>query len=197
MMPKKDVDGKILSNWRPITLLNVDYKIFAKWLANRLKQIIPDIIDEDQTGYIKNRYIGSNIRRTLDILEYTKMKKKPGLLVSLDVQQAFDTLSWATIKKAFEYFNISQEFYEWIEVALKNMKLCTINNGWTSSFFSPKRATKQGCPLSAYLFILSLEPFAQKLRENNKIKGIPSMESCKSWCNMQMIWYCACNLTGK
>lgn len=171
LMPKKDVDTRVLDNWRPITLLNADYKIYAKWIANRLKQILPNIIDQDQTGYIKNRFIGSNIRRTLDIIDYVKIEQKPGLLVALDIQKAFDSLSWDCIKKAFAYFNISDEFFSLVQSALEGMRLCTINNGWTSPYFCPQRATKQGCPLSAYLFVISLEPFAQKIRQNDRIKG--------------------------
>ena len=57
-----------LKNWRPITLLNTDYKILAKALANRLTEFLPYLINEDQTGYVKGRFIGCNIRLIEDII---------------------------------------------------------------------------------------------------------------------------------
>ncbi len=62
LLPKQNKNHYNLKNWRPISLLNTDYKIIAKLLANRLKLVLPYIINGDQTGYLKNRYIGENIR---------------------------------------------------------------------------------------------------------------------------------------
>ena len=60
-----------MENWRPISLLNVDYKIATKAIANRMKLILPSIISHQQTGFIKGKYIGENIRLLFDVLEYT------------------------------------------------------------------------------------------------------------------------------
>ena len=68
LLPTKDKDHLYLKNWRPITLLNVDYKILAKALGNWINSFLPSLIDEDQMGYVKNRFIGSNIRIIKDIL---------------------------------------------------------------------------------------------------------------------------------
>ena len=66
----KKGDRQLLKNWRPISLLNTDYKIAAFALANRLHRVLPRIVSEDQTGYVKNRYIGCNIRLIEDIIDY-------------------------------------------------------------------------------------------------------------------------------
>ena len=60
LVPKQDKDLRYLKNWRPVSLLNTDYKILAKALANRLHKVIAQLINNDQVGYIKNRYIGEN-----------------------------------------------------------------------------------------------------------------------------------------
>jgi len=67
-----------LSNWRPITLLNVDFKIAAKAIAKRLEPILPYLIHPDQTGFMKGRYIEENIRLISNIIEYTKCKRYQG-----------------------------------------------------------------------------------------------------------------------
>ena len=62
LIPKKDAEPSLIKNWRPITLLNCDYKIAAKALANRLKKVLPKLVNSDQTGFMKGRFIGENIR---------------------------------------------------------------------------------------------------------------------------------------
>ena len=68
LIPKKDKDPYYLKNWRPLSLLNVDYKIATKALALRLKKVLPQVINNAQTGYIEGRFIGQNIRQISDIL---------------------------------------------------------------------------------------------------------------------------------
>ena len=94
IIPKKDKDVRLLKNWRPIALLNTDYKILTKLLAKRLQKVLFKIIASDQTGYIKNRYIGENIRTIIDIMQYTAKEQLPGILLQLDFKKAFDSVSW-------------------------------------------------------------------------------------------------------
>ena len=75
LLAKKDKDRVYLKNWRPISLLNVDYKILAKALANRLSPFLPGLIDGDQAGYVKRRFIGNNIRITEGIMIFCNKKK--------------------------------------------------------------------------------------------------------------------------
>ena len=77
LIPKKDKNRLFLKNWRPITLLNIDYKLAAKVLANRLRKCLPYIVDDDQTGYVKGRYIGCNIRTMEDILHLALKNNAP------------------------------------------------------------------------------------------------------------------------
>ena len=79
---------------RPITLLNVDYKITSKAIATRIEKLLPLIINSTQTGFIKGRYVGENIRLINDILEQTKAQDIPGILLLLAFRKAFDTVEW-------------------------------------------------------------------------------------------------------
>ena len=74
LLLKKEKDLRYLANWRPVGLLNTDYKIFTKLPAIRLQKVIPTIINSDQLGYIKNGYIGENIRILSDILQMTDLE---------------------------------------------------------------------------------------------------------------------------
>ena len=75
LIPKKDKDKKYLKNWRPISLLNNDYKMVTKALALRLERVLPTIISPNQTGYVKGRYIGESVRIITDVMSFTKKKK--------------------------------------------------------------------------------------------------------------------------
>ena len=84
----------VLSNWRPITLLNVDYKILARAIAKRIEPKLPKLVHSDQTGFVKGRYIGQNRRLLNDLMEFTESNKLPGMLLFIDFEKAFDTLEW-------------------------------------------------------------------------------------------------------
>ena len=110
LIPKKNADRLSLHNWRPITLLNVDYKILTKALALRLKRIIPDPIFTDQTGYIAGRYIGTNLRTIEDIINYTDTTGEPGYLLALDFQKAFDSVSWSSKAEALKLYGFGDMY---------------------------------------------------------------------------------------
>ena len=172
VIPKKDADPCLVKNWRTITLLNTDYKIAAKAIANRLKIVIPKIVNNDQTGFIKGRFIGENIRLIEGIINYTATQNIPGQLLFLDFEKAFDTVERSFIWKTLESFNFGSSIINWIKLCYQNIESCILNNGWASGYFTLDRGVRQGCPLSPYIFIICVELFAEKIRQNKTIKGI-------------------------
>ena len=172
LIPKKGRDRCFVSQWRPITLLNVDYKILAKAIANRLKKVLPDIISKDQTGFFQNRHISQNIRVMLDILEYTLLSKMPAIIVSIDFEKAFDRVSYNCLWKILRYFRFGEKVIKWIQLLFFNFTLQTINNGQTSDPLVPSRGLFQGNPISSYLFLLIAEILSCNLKANDKIEGI-------------------------
>ena len=91
-IPKGDKSKDLTKNWRPISLLYVVYKIGSACIAKRLKSILPSLINEDQTGFMANRYIGDNIRLIYGLISYLYRENKPGLLLCLDFEKAFDSV---------------------------------------------------------------------------------------------------------
>lgn len=93
-----------MKNWRPITLLNTVYKLASSCIAERIKSVLPSIICTDQTGFIPGRFIGENIRLIYDILHFTEDKDIPGILLLIDFEKAFDSISWLFVDKVLSFF---------------------------------------------------------------------------------------------
>lgn len=172
LLPKKGRDTLLLKNWRPISLLNQDYKLIAKALAARMKKHLTNIIHSDQTGFINDRYIGENITRILNIMEYAEEEHTAAVIMSIDYEKAYDSVEWKYMYKVLKFFNFGPQLIKWISILYTNITSCVVNNGWTTQFFKLARGVRQGCPLSPYLFVLSAELLSIAIRHNDKIEGV-------------------------
>ncbi len=171
-IPKGNKNKQLLKNWRPISLLNVTYKIASATIANRIKTILPHIINEDQTGFISGRYIGENIRTVYDLFDYTANNDIPGLLLLIDFEKAFDSVSWLFINNVLNFLNFGPSIRNWFKTFYKNIKSRVIVNGHLSSWLPIGRGCRQGDPLSPYIFVICAEILAHLIRNNPNIKGI-------------------------
>ena len=182
-IPKGEKDKQYLKNWRPISLLNVIYKLASACIANRIKTVLSKLINEDQTGFIKGRYIGENIRNLYDLFHYTEKRNVPGLLLLIDFEKACDSVAWTFIFKVLDFFNFGSNIKKWITIFYNDIKSCVIVNGQPSTWFRILRGCRQGDPLSPYIFILCAEILALMIRKNVNIKGIAVGE--KEFLNFQ------------
>ena len=171
-IPKSNKDRKFLKNWRPISLLNCSYKLASACLANRLKTVLSDLISKDQTGFMAGRYIGENIRIIYDLLYFTEEENKPGLLLLIDFEKAFDSVSWTFINNVLDFFNFGVSFKKWINIFNRNVNSCVHINGHLSEWFFLQRGCRQGDPISPYIFLLCVEILAILIKNNENIKGI-------------------------
>jgi len=129
LIPKKDKSLCYVKNWRPISLLNCDHKIAAKSIANRIKRTLPSVINSDETGFQKTRFIGENMTLLNSILSYTDIEKIPGLFPFIDFETAFDTLEWSFIKRALKYYNFGDSLILWIIFFYTDISSSIQNNG--------------------------------------------------------------------
>ena len=171
-IPKPNKSKEFLKNWRPLILLNCTYKIASGCIANRIKSVLDKLIDKDQTGFINGRYIGENIILIYDIMTYTEQHGIPGLVILIDFEKAFDSLSWSFIHKVLDIFNFKISIKNWIKTFYNNSLSCVIQNGILSECFKLERGCRQGDPLSPYIFILCAEILAIIIRNSNNINGI-------------------------
>ena len=172
LVPKQGKNLTDLKSWRPISVLNTDYKILAKVLATRLKMALPEIINSDQIGYMQGRFCGENVRLISDIIDYCSFNKKPGLILLADFEKAFNTVNLSFMKFCLKKYGFGKNFQKWISTLYKNIVSCVTNNGHQSQYFKLTRGIRQGCPLSALLFLLIAEVIANNLRTCDNVSGI-------------------------
>jgi hypothetical protein len=110
LLPKINNDIRLLKNWKPISLLNIDYKIMTKCIGTQLKNNLIKIINKNQSGFIKGRYIGDNIRSLLEVIDLAEDENLSCIALSIDFEKAFDTISWKLKKKFFPFLILVNHF---------------------------------------------------------------------------------------
>ena len=168
----KKGDIELLKNWRPISLLNVDYKIGSKAFANRLQLILPSILNSDQTCSVPGRSIFENLMLARDSIDYCQEKKLPLALIKIDQEKAFDRVNWDFLLKVLERMNFGPKFMCFVKTMYTNVSCQISNNGHLSRKITLKRGVRQGCPLSPLLYCIVAETLVNLIRQNLKIDGL-------------------------
>ena len=174
----KKKDKKEISNYRPITLLNTDYKLLTKVLAIKLMNHIPAMIHPNQAGFIPNRSIFDHIRLAKSIISYAEVMEIDGTIVALDQEKAYDKIRHEYLWETMNYFNLPLPFTNTVRALYQHAHTRVAINGELSKPFQVTRGVRQGDPLSCALFDLAIEPLACKLRNDPTLKGFaaPGLE---------------------
>ena len=165
------------TDYRPISLCNVVYKIIAKCLANRLKPHLPDYIHPSQQAFIKGRRISNNIIIAQEITHSFQLSswKEKAFLLKIDLAKAFDRVEWNFILQALARKGLHGHFINLIHECISSPTFSVIVNGQPFARFVSERGIRQGCPLSPYLFVLAINELSlvlQEALEANSLHGI-------------------------
>uniref|UniRef100_A0A8C5QS28 Reverse transcriptase domain-containing protein n=1 Tax=Leptobrachium leishanense TaxID=445787 RepID=A0A8C5QS28_9ANUR len=173
-LPKPGKPPTHCANFRPISLLNVDIKLYAKLLASRVAPLLPKLIHPDQTGFVQGKQTCDNTRRLFDIIDLANRSGTPGLLLSLDAEKAFDRMHWGFMRQTLEAFQFPALFIQSVMALYSTPSAKVLSMGFSSPTFPITNGTRQGCPLSPLIFVLALEPLASHIRLNTSISGLPT-----------------------
>ena len=159
---KKTGEIVLLRNYRPISLINVDIKILAKILSNRLMYVLPSIIHRTQTA-VYGRQIDETVHMIRDLIDLANKEDIPAAFIFLDQEKAFDRVNHNFLYKTLRAFGFGEVFIQWIQALYKNASSILNINGFFSQRIPLSRGIRQGCPLSSLLYVLVIEVFAIQL----------------------------------
>lgn len=156
LFPKPGKNKQKCDSYRPLSLLNADYKVLSKLIAHRLEDIIPKIIHPDQTGFVKNRHASDNVRRLLHMVETAQKNETPMLIISMDANKAFDINEPSFLLRTLEAMGFGEKCIQYIKTLFNAPKANILTNDVLSNTFSLTRGCRQGCPSSPLLFAITI-----------------------------------------
>ncbi len=152
-------------------MLNIDYKILASIFSVRIKNTLDLIIDDTQSGFMRNRHISNNIRLVLDFIDYPHLYSDKSFILFLDFHKAFDTVEHHFIFSALKKFGFGNYFIKTIKTLYFNGNCSIKLRAGTSPRFNLNRGIRQGCPISPYLFLLCSQLIADSIKQST-LRGI-------------------------
>ncbi|XP_028068804.1 uncharacterized protein LOC114271378 [Camellia sinensis] len=169
---------KRMSQFRPISLCNVVYKLVSKVLANRMRKILPDIISMNQSAFVAGRLISDNMLASFEIFHFLKNKrhgKEGHFALKLDMSKAYDRVEWSFLRGVMERMGFNQLFVDTIVHCISSVSYSVLVNGSPIKKFVPTRGLRQGDPLSPYLFVLCAEGLSALIKRaegEGKLTGV-------------------------
>lgn len=171
LLHKKD-DRTDLKNWRPITLLNFDLKLFSKVLSTRMSKVLEEVIHPDQTCAVPGRLITDSLVLIRDAICYARDRNIRLVVLNLDFEKAFDRVSHQYLFEVLRRMGFPDRFLAWVGLLYGDITSKFIVNGKLSKAVNVRCGVRQGCPLSPLLFVCCIEPLAQVLRRDQWISGL-------------------------
>jgi hypothetical protein len=168
----KKEDRTEISNYRPIMLLNTDYKLLTKILALQLRDHITSLIHTNQAKFIPKRSIFHHIRLANAIIDFAEVTEVNGAIVVLDQEKAYDKVRHDYLWDMLNAFNLPETFISTVKTLYHNATTQVVVNGFLSNPYKITRGIRQGDPLSCALFNLAIEPLACMIRKDANFKGI-------------------------
>ena len=170
LVHKKDATN-LAKNWRPISLLNTDYKLASKVITRRLKTVVASIVHQDHTCSVPSRSIFSNLQLVRDVLDMIDKTNETGILVTLDQEKAFDRVDHDFLMRTLGKFGFGPDFCRWVSLFYNNVFSRVICNGQLTAPIFLGRGVRQGCPHSPLLYVLVSEVLSTQIPKCEEIVG--------------------------
>ncbi|GKA60514.1 RNA-directed DNA polymerase, eukaryota, reverse transcriptase zinc-binding domain protein, partial [Tanacetum coccineum] len=150
-------EAKMVKDFRPISLIGSLYKIIAKILANRLVNVLGDIVNEVQSAFVADRQILDGPFILNEVFQWCKSKKKHSFILKIDFEKAYDSIRWDYLDDVLRKFGFGEKWCGWIQECLRSSWGSVLVNGSPTEEFQFFKGLKQGDPLSLFIFILVME----------------------------------------
>ena len=173
LVPKTKNPQKI-SEYRPISLCNVIYKIMSKVLANQLKKILPVVISEAQSAFVPGRLISDNVLvafETMNTIDQRRKGKEGLMAIKLDMSKAYDRVEWSYLEAIMRRMGFQDRWISLVMMCVSTVTYFVLINGEPRGTIIPTRGQRQGDPISPYLFLLCAEGLSAMIKRKKKRLG--------------------------
>lgn len=160
-----------IKDYRPISCCNMLYKVISKILANRLKILLPDFIEPNQSAFVKGRLLLENVLLATELVkDYHRDSVATRSAIKFDISKAFDTVQWSFILSIFQTLGFPEVFTRWIYACISTASFSVVVNGELEGFFESRRGIRLGCSLSPYLFVM-VQNVLSRLLDRATVQG--------------------------
>ena len=171
LLPKKGDLWKT-GNWRPISLLNSDFKVMSKLIASRLNSTLPALLAMDQRGFVSGRDIAEDVVELQTVLHHVHQMSSNHCLINLDFKKAFDSVDWDFMFSVLEAYGFPEYTIKLIKALHSGASSRVVHRDELSEPFDISKGVLQGAPSSPPLFILMVELLFKKIHKDPAIKGV-------------------------
>ncbi|XP_062021223.1 uncharacterized protein LOC133737733 [Rosa rugosa] len=191
LIPKVQNPKKV-TEYRPISLCNVVYKLVSKVLANRLKSVLPEVIAENQSAFMSQRLIHDNIIAAFEIIHCLKRRGKDSrqkIALKLDMTKAYDRVEWGFLQRMMEVMGFPDRFVFLIMDCVKSVTYSVLLQGAPFGKIKPSRGLRQGDPISPYLFLIVAEGLSALIRKAEREQQIHGVAIARGAPSVSHLFY--------
>lgn len=173
LVPKKE-NPQGLQDFRPISLIGCAYKIISKVLTNRIKSVLPAVIDDCQSAFLEGRGALDSIVVANEWLHDAKTRKKKSMAFKVDFEKAYDSVQWNFLYYMMRRMNFNGKWIAWVKGCIESAKISVLINGSPGEEFAMGKGIRQGDPIAPFLFLIVAEGLNGLLRQalhSNDFKG--------------------------
>jgi len=182
-------DPSRLEQYKPISLVGAIYKIIAKLLAKRIKKVLPSVVDESQSAFLKDRGILDSVLMANEVVEDIRRRGRSGLCLKVDFEKAYDSVRREFLYDILQRMGFHHRGIIWIRGCLESATISILVNGSPTEEFKPSRGLRQGDPLAPFLYLVVAEGLAGLVRQAVKTNMLSSLKIGRKEVDMSLLQY--------
>ena len=161
-------DPTTIDQYRPISLVGAIYKIITKVMSNRIKTVLPMVIDENQSAFMQGRGLLESVLVANEVIEDVRRRRRRGVLLKVDFEKAYDSVRWSFLLDKLNRLGFLERWIKWVQGCLESATVSVLVNGCPTEEFRPTRGLWQGDPMAPFLFLVVAEGLAGLVRSASK-----------------------------
>ena len=172
LLRKGEKNPLLPGNYRPISLLSIFYKLASATITRRIKPVLSRLIGIEQKAYLSENNIGSVIINIINMIDFCNKKQKEALILLVDFQKAFDSITHNFIDSTLKIFGFGDSIRKWVRLFFNKREATILLGGHLSKKILLEQGVPQGDVISPYIFLLSVEILALKIKHTKNLTGI-------------------------